>query len=486
MRFRGSLLFIALVTVFFFVGGFSAAYASPPENARGVHATSGNGKAATQVFLPEGYTGAGYRNWIALNNVHDTEANTVSVRFYGNAGYIRTLTYVLEPRGRGTVDVNPFLNGGIEFCTRVSGTRSVVAERSTYRGTEGSSSRCCANPGEDSLFAHCLAEGYVDSANGYDCWISIQNCTSSPITVYLRFVDEGGANYPVGNPGRVKKDIPGYSRGTVHVNDYVPNGKAFVTRLWSSNKFCAERVSYGPYFMHSSEGDPLGALDFTGDATPTGGNSRSLTCGISNPYYKVTSYIASGNYDSVGPLVYGFRYYKFDGSIYASNNDTIGTGIDNPPYANPARRSTVSYTTPNNPAPVNGVMELWSLMVDEPYPRHVQWEQTTYRNNWWGYSVSGNHRFATKIYFAEGYTGYDDYIIIHNPSGRKKSYKVWFYWEGPPSGVSQIWVENINPHCSSVVHVKDWVPANTSVSVQIDPNTPYDPYTSAERVTYFN
>jgi len=84
---KGIALFVFVASsLILFVGVPSeGAHASPPETAKGVHATSGNGITGTNVYLPEGYTGAGYRNWIALNNVHDTLPNTVSVHFYGES-----------------------------------------------------------------------------------------------------------------------------------------------------------------------------------------------------------------------------------------------------------------------------------------------------------------------------------------------------------------------------------------------------------------
>ncbi|MEW6553919.1 MAG: hypothetical protein AB1384_06505 [Actinomycetota bacterium] len=398
------LVFISLLFLLLVGSPIDNVHASPPETAHGAHATSGNGVTSTNVFLAEGYTGAEYISYIALNNVHDVNANTVYVRFYDCNGYMnRTVTLTLEPRGRRTISPNSYLYANLEFCTRVSGNYNVAAERTTYKGNEGSSSRCCANPGEDGLYVHCLAEGYVDSANGHHCYIALQNCTQNTITIHARFVTEDGCTGPPPYGDLPITNVLPYSRRTIYVNNYVGDGKSFATRLWSSNKFCAERTSYGPYYMHTSEGDPLGALDYMPDVEPSPGSQRCFAAGMSTPRYTAVSYISAVNYDKYIPLPGQCQYLKYNGTVYASDLFLIPSGIDLGEFQQPARRGTISYGSPYGDP---GVMSLWHFDSDNTGIRHMQFEQATYRwntNGWWGYSVSGNYKVASKVYMAEGY-----------------------------------------------------------------------------------
>lgn len=232
----------------------SPAPATVPQQAKGAHSSSGSGDNGPQEedltnyrFLPEGYTGY-TSNWVSVLNLHNAaqQATVQCKDEYGSSwyGYIN-LGALGTSTCRSAINLNAFVPSGKGVATRVSVPNGrIMAERSTYKGYEGTSS-------SGSGTAHTgiyLSEGYT----GHDVYISVRNCGSTARKFYFSFRTESGPVSPVRT-----KTIPAFSRGSVRVNDYISGAHAVGTVVYAEGNadvVVAERASYSGTVATSSSG----------------------------------------------------------------------------------------------------------------------------------------------------------------------------------------------------------------------------------------
>ena len=96
------------------------------------------GGSATAGFAPstswnfaEGYTGAGFQEYLTLQNPGSATAN-VSVTIMDSLGNQSTSTTTVPPTSRRTLDVNAMLQGAREISAWVTSDQPIVAERPMY------------------------------------------------------------------------------------------------------------------------------------------------------------------------------------------------------------------------------------------------------------------------------------------------------------------------------------------------------------------
>ncbi len=98
---------------------------------RGGSVTAGSDQWATELFLAEGTTRAGFEEWLCLANPSESTA-LVDVRYLTSSGDQPSRTYKLSPGSRSTVFVNSEIGRGRDVSIQLHSSVGIAAERSVY------------------------------------------------------------------------------------------------------------------------------------------------------------------------------------------------------------------------------------------------------------------------------------------------------------------------------------------------------------------
>lgn len=196
-------------------------------------------------YMAEGITRGGFDTWVLLLNPNDVVANA-TLTFMAEDGSPVTRKYVLQPRSRVSVYVNPELPNA-RVATQVESDLPIVAERSVYfpegQGAHGS----MAAPALSKKWF--LPEG--STAKPFSENILLMNPHASPANVTATFMKEDGEAV------EKKYTLKPTSRFTLQMNDILPD-TAFSTKVESDQPIVAERSMYFSDWRggHSSMGIP--------------------------------------------------------------------------------------------------------------------------------------------------------------------------------------------------------------------------------------
>ncbi|MGH7904164.1 MAG: DUF5719 family protein, partial [Candidatus Dormibacteraceae bacterium] len=98
--------------------------------ADGGHVALGSGP-GTNWYFAEGYTGAGFQEYLSLHNPGPQDG-TATITFFYSDGSTKSETRTVSAGSRTTVNVNQDAGGGHEVSATVTSTVSIVAERPMY------------------------------------------------------------------------------------------------------------------------------------------------------------------------------------------------------------------------------------------------------------------------------------------------------------------------------------------------------------------
>ncbi|MGQ9537825.1 MAG: hypothetical protein ACUVS1_10655 [Actinomycetota bacterium] len=214
-------------------------------------------------FLPEGYTGQGFDEWVLIMNPSQ-EHVWVRVLFQTPGGEVEGPLFLALPGSRFNIHVNEWTPGE-EVSTMVTAVDggNIMAERAMYMfGTVDGKWGAHDSVGiMTPSHLWYLPEGATYF--GFDQWVLIQNPNQKEVAVRVSFHTQGG----VAKDLQVK--VGARSRYTVHANDHVP-GMEFSTRVECLTAedgvplpVFAERAMY----MSTPDGK-RGAHDSVGSSTP--------------------------------------------------------------------------------------------------------------------------------------------------------------------------------------------------------------------------
>ncbi len=165
-------------------------------------------------YFAEGYTGAGFDEWLCIANPGNSQKNgaTVRVTFYFKGGRPPLeKEYPVAAGTRKTIYVNGEVGADMEVSIKVESDRPVVAERPVYFNYGRSLGGGSVVLGADRPMNRWLfAEGYTGA--GFDEWLCMLNpgdSTTATVTYYYR-------NNPV--PLQKNYELPAHSRETIMVN----------------------------------------------------------------------------------------------------------------------------------------------------------------------------------------------------------------------------------------------------------------------------
>ncbi len=193
----------------------------------------------TGWMLAEGSTWPGYDEWVLVQNPNNTDAS-VSVTFLTPKGKVSGPKLTVPHQSRTTVHVNQYVPDQ-DVSTIVTSTNGVpvCAERAMYfnapDGKWGSHDSIAAKGTAQKWY---LAEGATWP--GYDEWVLVMNPNGSAVKARITF------QTPQGEVPGPTLNLAAMTRGTVHVNDYVPNQDVStkVQCLTSGKGVVAERSMY--------------------------------------------------------------------------------------------------------------------------------------------------------------------------------------------------------------------------------------------------
>jgi Tol biopolymer transport system component len=218
-------------------------------------------------YFAEGYTGAGFDEYICVLNPGDTPANLTFYFQTQEEGEIINGVYTVGAHTRDTFKMNDFFGGkSIQNSLKLVSDRLVVAERPmyfSYSGTGGYAwtGGSCVMGAPMLSSSYFFAEGTTRA--GFEEWLTIQNPWASDITVH--------AVYNLGSGVPVERDYPvqGGRRSTILVNSAsigVGAEKDVSVLLSCTSPFLAERPMYFDY-------RGLGNWGWTGGHCVIGANS---------------------------------------------------------------------------------------------------------------------------------------------------------------------------------------------------------------------
>ncbi len=208
----------------------------------GGHDALGATESSRTWYFAEGYTGAGFDEYICVLNPGGT-ASDLTFRFQTQeAGEITKTGYSVGPHTRGTFRVNDVLGPDYQTSLKLESSQPVVAERPMYFNYQGAwTGGHCVMGAPELSKEYYFAEG--TTRTGFHEWLTLQNPTTTPITVDAIY--QLGA----GQGANVTKSYPigAGERATVFVEREVGAEKDVSVKLTGDSDFLAERPMYFNY-----------------------------------------------------------------------------------------------------------------------------------------------------------------------------------------------------------------------------------------------
>jgi hypothetical protein len=226
-----------------------------PDGKWGAHDSIGILTPSPVWYLPEGATLPGFDEWVLVQNPNSV-AVQARVQFLEAGGIAGELPVEVGPNSRVTIAVNHYFPGReiatrVESLTDAGGERlPVFVERAMYMNTADGK-----RGAHDSIgIATAAPEWYLPEGAtlpGFDEWVLVMNPNDFPTSVRVTFLTPGGVG------GTHDMYMQANSRGTVHVNYYLPDQEvSTVVASLDGAGIMAERAMY----MNTADGK-VGAHD---------------------------------------------------------------------------------------------------------------------------------------------------------------------------------------------------------------------------------
>jgi hypothetical protein len=190
-------------------------------------------------YFAEGYTGAGFTEYLCVGNPGTGTAN-VSITYVFSDGSEQQQSIDVAAGSRSTVNVNDVVGAGREVSLRVTSDRQVVVERPMYFDYKGmTGGHVTAGAGSTSKTWY-FAEGYTGP--GFDDYVCVLNPASQPAKMTFVFQTESS--------GEVKRqglEVRARSRATFKVNDLLGADQECSLEVDSDTPVVCERPMYFDY-----------------------------------------------------------------------------------------------------------------------------------------------------------------------------------------------------------------------------------------------
>lgn len=383
-------------------------------------------------YLPEGYTGQGFDEWVLVMNPMQQDA-WIRVIFQTSTGPVEGPLINAMPGSRVTVHVNDWTPNQMvsTMVTSIDGTR-IMAERAMYMyGTVDGKWGAHDSIG---ILAPSSVWYLPEGATyfGFDEWVLLQNPNEMEVTARVQFLE------PRGVAAEFDVSIGARSRYTIHANEHVPDSEIStkVTCLTQVNgeslPIFAERAMY----MATADGK-RGAHDSIGLATPR--PEWYLPEGTTRPGFDEWVLVMNPN--------------DFATTVEADFLTPGGVGGSHSLTLQPNSRGTIHV----NDFVVNQDV---STVVRSREGAGILAERAMYMDTADGkrgaHDSIGASQTDTFWYLPEGTTrpGFDEWVLVQNPSGEQARVRVTLL--GPSGPAAQVEFD-MRPQSRYTVHVNDMV-----------------------------
>ncbi|MBN2027042.1 MAG: hypothetical protein JW854_09835 [Actinobacteria bacterium] len=358
----------------------------------------------TTWYFAEGYTGAGFDEWITIQNPNAAATN-VTVTYFTPGGAPSFTNHNIPANSRYTIYVNSDLGADQENSFSVWADQQVIVERPMYFRYSGLGGHDWRG-GHDAMGSTQLsrswyfAEGYT--GDNFEEWLTIQNPNGSWATVDVTYYVTGG------QPIRKQHLVAPTSRYTISVNQDAGADLEVSAAVSANQPILVERPMYfayqgSMYGGHIVMGSPYLAQDWY------------LAEGATfDPF---TEYITIQN-PNPGDATVAVAYYTPGGvpitrnhTIPADSRYTINAGLDSG-----ASSDLSAYLHSNLP-----------ILVERP-----MYFNMLYGGLPGGHCAMGVNSPSTQWYFGEGYTGpgFDEWLTVQNPGALPANLTVTYYVQG--------------------------------------------------------
>ena len=212
---------------------------------------------STTWYFAEGYTGAGFVEYITVLNPGEVPANLTFLFQTQEEGEMPPVFGTVQASSRATFRVNDLLGAGYQTSLKLESSQPVVAERPMYFDYLGAAGDKHWSGGHCVMGASSLGKSYLfaegNTLANFDEYLTLQNPSSSTITVNAIYQMGAGQ----GDPITKGYDIEAGRRLTIYVPGETGGGKDVSVALTSTSDFLAERPMYFNY-------QGFGAADWTG------------------------------------------------------------------------------------------------------------------------------------------------------------------------------------------------------------------------------
>ncbi len=355
----------------------------------------------SKFYLAEGYTGAGFHEYITIMNPLDHGVN-IQLRYMLPSGLSAVKVYWIEANSRFTVNVNSTILGSNVSVAAISNEPDIVVERVMYFNCGGRTGGT-AVVGIDRLSTTWyLAEGYT--GGGFDTWLCMMNADMTENVLakvtYMTtdsVVDGGTFNM-----------IP-KSRTTISVDSKLPNHQVSI-KVESLNgvPLAVERAMYFNY----------GGID--------GGHGAKATSSPETTWYFAEGYtgglfdvwLVAQNPDPTR-IAHCSAIFMKPGGVTQQVDFTV----------DPSRRFTLGVDS----IPGMGDTEFSTKLESDVPVIAERASYFNYRGYTGGHDVVGAPSPAPSWYLAEGYTSgsFDTYLTIQNPNEQEVTVTLKFFRPQP-------------------------------------------------------
>ncbi len=414
-----------------------------------------------RFYFAEGYTGAGFREYLCLGNPGPDPAS-VLIEYFFSGGERDFQTLTVPPGSRATVDVNSRVGPGREVSAVVYADRTLGAERPSYFAygpgwTGGHDVVGVHSPSEEWYFA----EGYTGP--GFDQWVCVLNPGGEDAALTFRFQTE--------EEGEVIREgyrVEAGSRATFMVNEVLGEGYQASLHLQSDEPVVAERPMY---FYYAG----------TGGYGWDGGHCVAGAVGLAREYFFAEGTTRGGfeewltlqNPGDSG-IVIRAQYQLGPGQGDPVQRDyTVGAG----------RRLTVRVE--DEVGAENDVSVRLSADADFLAERPMYFRYQGYGADWdGGHCVIGATSLASDAFFAEGYTGggFHTWLCLQNPGDETADAEVVFLTQ--EAGALSPALISVPARSRFTARVNDL--AGTGYQLSILVRVTSGPPLAAERPVYFD
>ncbi len=410
-----------------------------------------------QFYFAEGYTGAGFQEYLCLGQPGDAPIVVTVTYLFANNSPI-TKDYSVPAHSRITIDVNAEVGPDQEVSIKCTSEDPFVSERPMYFDYKG-----IWTGGHDSVGASLpsatwfFAEGYTGP--GFEEYVCVLNDTDVDASADFFFQTQEAGEIVIEN-----QLIPARSRRTFNVNVMLAGDYQSSLKIVSSQPVVAERPMYFNY-------------QGTANRNWTGGHCVMGVPSITNEYF----------------LAEGTTRNGFEEWITIQNPNAamitvlagyqLGTGeVVNRSYDIEAgRRFTV--LVPEVIGPEQDVSVHLTSTADFLAERPMYFNYRGMGGWSWtgGHCVVGTPHSSTRWFFAEGYTGYgfEEWLTVQNTGDTDANVAITYYPEGGADPVNTTHL--VAAHSRYTVMVNFDAGADMAISAMLTSDKPV----ICERPMYF-